>query len=109
MTVKELCELEPFTPLALPSPDRMIRGAYVGDLLSWVMGRARADEAWITIMTNVNVLAVATLTDVSCIILSENIIPDDDLIRTAKEKEINLVSCKEPSFETAALLAKLGV
>ena len=109
MTVKDLCELDAFNPIMLPSPEREIKGAYIGDLLSWVMGRARADEAWITIMTNINVLAVATLTDVSCIILSEGVMPDEQLISTAKEKEINLISCNMPSYEAAKALVNLGV
>lgn len=109
MTVKELCELDGFTSLALPEPERKIGGAYVGDLLSWVMGRAKADDAWITIMSNVNIIAVATLTDVSCIILSEGVTPDEDIISIAHSKGVNLLSCVDPSYEAAARLHELEV
>ena len=64
MTVKELAEKYSFEALTLPQPDRIVSGGYTGDLLSWVMGRAESDNAWITIMTNVNIVAVAVgLTD----------------------------------------------
>ena len=29
---------------------REVKGCYCGDLLSWVMGRAKADDAWLTVM-----------------------------------------------------------
>ena len=49
MTVDGLLELG-FTAAALPDGKRQLEGVYIGDLLSWVMGRASADYAWITIM-----------------------------------------------------------
>ena len=44
MTVKQLIDVCGFTAAALPDPDREVSGVYIGDLLSWVMGRAGADE-----------------------------------------------------------------
>ena len=71
MTVTELSKVTGLTAITLPDPEREVKGAYVGDLLSWVMGRADEGNAWITIMSNSNVAAVATLADVSCVILAE--------------------------------------
>jgi hypothetical protein len=76
MTVKELSEREEFKILALPEPDRDIEGVYIGDLLSWVMGRAKANCAWITIMSNINIIAVASLANVACILLAEGLTLD---------------------------------
>lgn len=104
MTVNELCEKCSFKPVCLPSPDREIKGAYIGDLLSWVMGRAFQDNAWITIMSNINVIAVASLSDVSCVILAEDVNLDDEIIKTAQAKDINVISSPLPAYETALLL-----
>ena len=104
MTVKTLSELCGFSAAALPSPEREIDGCYVGDLLSWVMGRANANNAWITIMSNQNVIAVASLADVSCVILAEGVTPGDELIALAKEKEINLLLSGLPAYESAIRL-----
>ena len=109
MKVKELCELEDFTALSLPSPEREIDGVYIGDLLSWVMGRAACDNAWITIMSNINILAVASLSDVSCIILSEGVNPDSDVLSTAKDKGINVITTQLSSYEASIQLHKLGI
>ena len=84
MTVKALAEALALRPLASPEDDREIVGAYVGDLLSWVMGRAKADDAWITIMSNVNIVAVASLADVACIILAEGVQLDRAVTETAQ-------------------------
>ncbi len=104
MTVKELCDKCGFKPLCLPSPDRNIIGAYTGDLLSWVMGRAFQNNAWITIMTNINVVAVASLSDVSCVIIAEDAVPDEAVIKTAESKGVNLISSSLPSYETGLKL-----
>ncbi|MDO4537778.1 MAG: DRTGG domain-containing protein [Coriobacteriales bacterium] len=96
-----------FEALSLPDGDREIDGVYIGDLLSWVMGRAQMDNAWITIMNNVNVIAVATLADTSCVILAEGVELPEELVETAREKDINVLRCELPIYETALRLAEL--
>ena len=104
MTVSELSAICDFSPLALPSPEREIKGCYIGDLLSWVMGRSCADDAWITIMSNENVVAVASLADISCVILADGVVPDEKIISLAKDKEVNILSSQIPAYETAKKL-----
>ena len=105
MKVNELIEKFNLQSVCLPEPSREIKGAYIGDLLSWVMGRAKADDAWITIMSNRNILAVASLSDVSCIILAEGVTLEEDIIETAREKGINILRGEETAFSIAAKLA----
>ncbi len=106
MKVSELQE-HGFTALTLPDGDREIVGAYMGDLLSWVMGRARADAAWITIMSNQNVAAVAVLADVSCVILTEGVTLDENVKGLAEAKGINVLTTALPSYEAAVRLSEL--
>lgn len=101
MTVSELCQALKLEALALPTPERKIDGVYIGDLLSWVMGRANEGNVWITIMSNVNVIAVATLSDVACVVFAEGVKPDTDLVALANEKGVNLLSSSLPAYETA--------
>lgn len=105
MTVEQLSQNADFKILSMPHPEREINGGYVGDLLSWVMGRAESDNAWITIMSNINVIAVASLSDVSCVILTEGVTLEADVLETAKQKEINVLSTRLTSFETVAALS----
>lgn len=101
MTVQEFATACQFNILCCPDPDREINGAYIGDLLSWVMGRAQADNVWITIMSNINVIAVASLSDVSCVVLAEDVTLEDDVLNTAKTKGINILSTPLAAFEIA--------
>ncbi len=101
MTVKELCGKCGFSAVTLPQEDREIKGCYIGDLLSWVMGRAKEDNVWITIMSNINIVAVASLADVSCVVLAEGVTLEDDVRKTAEAKGVNILSSPLPSYETA--------
>ncbi|MBE6804912.1 MAG: hypothetical protein E7526_00080 [Ruminococcaceae bacterium] len=107
MTVSELSKNNSLTALCMPDGDRVIKGAYIGDLLSWVMGRAKADNAWITIMSNSNTVAVASLADVSCVILAEGVTLEDSVIETAKQNNINILSTNLTAYEAAVMLSKL--
>ena len=93
-----------FTAVAIPDGGREISNVYIGDLLSWVMGRAKADGAWITIMSNINIVAVASLADVACIILAEGVTLDSTVAQTAEMKGVNVLTSDLPAYETAMLL-----
>ena len=103
MKVSELASIEGFGTIALPDGEREISGVYIGDLLSWVMGRAKADDAWITIMSNINIVAVASLADVACIILAEGVQLDVAVTETARSKGVNILSCPMPAYEAAKM------
>ena len=107
MTVREACEKCELHAVAMPDGDREIEGAYIGDLLSWVMGRAESGDAWITIMSNSNIVAVASLADTACIILSEGVTLEGDVVELAESKGVNVLSSDCPSYETAVRLSKL--
>lgn len=81
--------------------DRPVTGVFCCDLLSVAMGRAPADSSWVTVMGNVNTIAVATLADVSCMILAEGTELDDMGRKRAKEQGVTVLSTEEPVFEAA--------
>ena len=104
MTVKDFIEKQNLKVLVEGELDREIDTCYIGDLLSWVMGRAKADNAWITIMSNINIVAVASLADVACIILAEGVELDSAVKETANAKGVNILTADMPAYETAMLL-----
>ena len=95
------------TEITMPDGEREIDGVYIGDLLSWVMGRASQDNAWITIMSNINVIAVATLADTSCVILAEDVDLPEDIKAEAEIKDVNVLKSPLPIYETAVKLKEL--
>ena len=80
---------------------REARGCYCGDLLSWVMSRANADDVWLTVMGNVNSIGVAVLADVACIILTENAAFVDDAMKRASENNVIVLQTEMNTYETA--------
>ena len=92
-------------------PEREITKPFCCDLLSIAMGKAPAGCAWVTVMGNMNTLAVASLSDVSCIILAEGITFSDEDLACAKkegiaakkavEQGITVLSTELPIFEAA--------
>jgi serine kinase of HPr protein (carbohydrate metabolism regulator) len=53
------------------------------------------------------VLAVASLAELSCIILAEGVTLDEETVSVAKEKEINILSSSLSTYETAKKLFPL--
>ena len=107
MTVKELAEKLALRTLVKDDFDREVEDCYVGDLLSWVMGRAPADSAWLTVMGNINSIAVATLADVSCIILVENAALDDAARQKAEIHGVTILQTEENSYSLAVKISGL--
>ena len=105
MTIKELAgrlSLKNHTPdLDLEIP---VTGGYAGDMLSWVMGQAKSGSVWITIMSNHNVAAVALMADVACVVLTENVEPDESLLAQAKARGLPLFTSPLTTFEFSCRL-----
>jgi len=107
MNIKEAVEKLNLKVLVEGDMEREITDGYVGDLLSWVMGRAPEDSAWLTVMGNINSIAVATLADVSCIILVENATLDDEAKEKALAHDVTILSSEENAYQLAVKLSKL--
>lgn len=84
--------------------DREMKAPYCCDLLSIAMGRMPANSAWVTVMGNMNTLAVAALADAACIILAEGSKLDEAALQKAKEQGITVFATELPIFEAALLI-----
>jgi len=105
MQVNQIAQLEGFT-LVVEGDDREIEGIFTGDLLSWAMGRAKAGDAWCTVMGNVNTVAVATLADCACIILCHDAVLDDNARQRAEQQGVAIYTTELPEFEASVAVAK---
>ena len=106
MTVFEIRDALGLEPLH-EAEDRPVTGGYAGDLLSWVMGRAESGDCWITIMSNRNVPAVCTLTDVAMVIFAEDVTPDDAALEAAVRNDLNFYRSPLSVFTLSAKVAAL--
>ena len=107
MIVKELVEKLNLKVLVEGDQDREITGGYCGDLLSWVMGRAKAGDCWFTVMGNINAIGVCVLADCSCIVLCENATLDDNAKMRAEMQGVTILSSEENSYTLATKLGNL--
>ncbi len=79
--------------------DEEITGIYVCDLLSWVMSHANKGDAWITVQTHLNTIAVAVLLEIPCIIVPEGIKVEEATIKKAIEEDITILGSKMSAYE----------
>ncbi|MDO4747864.1 MAG: DRTGG domain-containing protein [Eubacteriales bacterium] len=107
MNVKEAIEKLNLKVLVEDDFQREITDCYIGDLLSWVMGRAPENSIWLTVMGNINSIAVATLADVSTIVLVENASLDDDAKAKAEAHGVNILSTEENAYHLATKIYEL--
>lgn len=107
MTVRTLTDVLGLDILVEGDPDRQVTGGYCGDLLSWVMGRAEPDSAWVTVMGNVNAVAVAVLADVACILLAEDAPLDAPAREKAEGQGVTILQSGDTIYRLAAKLSRL--
>ncbi|MFH1086275.1 MAG: serine kinase [Chloroflexota bacterium] len=89
--------------------DRQVTGGYASDLLSCVMARASQGNAWVTLQAHPNVLAVAELLELACVIISEGTQPDPETLAKAGDRGIALLLAQESTFTIAGKLYELGI
>ncbi len=107
MTVKKFAEILNLKILTEGDLDKEITGCYSGDLLSWVMSRAKDGDIWLTVMGNVNAVAVAVLSDCACIVLTENSPLDDAAKEKALQQGITFLSSEKNAYELSVAISKL--
>lgn len=89
--------------------DIEVSGIYCGDLLSWVMSHASRGSAWITVHTHLNIVAVASLTELSCIIIPENIEVDETTISKAISENVIIISSELSTYQICCIAHECGI
>lgn len=86
-----------------------VTSMFVGDLLSHVLGNANDGDILITVMSNINTLAVASLINLSAIIFPDNINVSEELIQKAEEEGIPMFSTTLSAKDTVIHLFNHGI
>ncbi|MEI6275372.1 MAG: DRTGG domain-containing protein [Prolixibacteraceae bacterium] len=84
--------------------NREITGGYVSDLLSDVMGNANEGEVWVTLQTHRNVVAIASLKELACVLLVSSLEPEQITIDHSNEEGMPVLGTTMSTFEIAGLL-----
>lgn len=107
MKVKDLIDSQLFELVNKGDyPQTEITTPFCCDLLSIAMGKAPEGCAWVTVMANLNTLAVASLTDTACIILAQGVHFDEATQSKAAAEGITVFTTDMPVFDAALALWK---
>ena len=110
MKVKELVDALNLKVLSGESGlDRDIEGCYVSDLLSDVMGNAEMGNIWVTLQVHKNVMAIASLKELACVILVKGQTAADETLEQSNEEGIPFLSTPMETYETAGKIYELGI
>jgi len=106
MQIVQELNLEVLTGSALTRP---VSAGYASDLLSAVMARVGPDFIWVTLQSHVNVVAVASMTGLAAVVITEGNKPDAEALERARQEGIVLLSSPETTYSVVSALAALGV
>lgn len=88
---------------------REITNGYASDLLSDVIANAKEGDVWITLQTHPNIVAVATMKNLSGIIVVNSRVPEKDTIEKAEQENIPVMVSSLPTFDLVGELHELGI
>jgi ACT domain-containing protein len=87
--------------------DTELTGAYTSDLLSDVMAHAKDGGALITIQAHKNTVAVATLVNISVVVICNSRPLTDDMLEAAKDEGVAVIRTKENQFTVSGKIYNL--
>lgn len=108
MKANELARALGWTPVC-GDGETQVAGCYCGDLLSWVMAKAPAGSVWMTVMGNINCVAVASLRDLACVVITEGAPLDAAALERARQQGVTIYTTAGSTYDCAAAASRLIV
>ena len=106
MTVSELVKQMDLKVFNMVDENEVIYNFCASDLLSYVIDKAKYKCCWLTIMSNVNITAVAKVAEISAVVLCDGVKPHPSLVKKAKEQSVTLLGCGLPVFQASAKISQ---
>lgn len=108
--VSEVAARLGLTPMGGVQPsDRPVTGALVSDLLSYVMAQGKPGHIWITVQGHANIVAVATLSGLSAVIIADGFQPENEAEDRAEEEDFPLFTSPMSPYALAGKLYEMGI
>lgn len=104
MKASELAQKLGWRP-ACGDGENEVTGCYCGDLLSWVMAKAPAGSVWLTVMGNVNCVAVASLRDLACVVITEGAPLDEAALVRAAQQGVTIYTTDRSTYDCAVAVS----
>ena len=107
MLVSELTDALSLEILCQGDLSKKIDGCYCSDLLSHCMSNIELGNLWVTVQVNINIVAIAVLTELSAIIIAQNMSVEKSVLKKAEEEGITILSSAMTSYELCKAIGKL--
>ena len=108
MTLREMATALELTIVSdTAALDEPLAGGYVSDLLSHVMGQAKAGQVWVTMQAHQNIVAVASLVGLGAVIVTSGVMPEELTVKKAIDQEVALCMTNLSTYEVAGRLYQL--
>lgn len=82
---------------------------YTCDLLSWVLAHGKQGMAWMTVQTHVNVIAVAVLMEMACVILPEGVELEETSLKKAQQEGMAVLATDKTGYELSGIMVNAGI
>jgi len=89
--------------------ERDVTGGYVSDMLSDVLAHAENGNVWVTLQTHLNIIPVASMKEISAIIIVNGRHPDEGTLNKAIEEKIPVLGTDMKAFQLVGKLFQLGI
>ena len=89
--------------------DKEVRCGYTCDLLSWVMAHGAEGMAWVTVQIHMNVIAVAALAEMACVVLPENIEMPAEILKKAADEGLRVLKSPLTAYTICGRMMEKGV
>ncbi len=110
MTLKKIIEeLELETVYGGTGLDADVSRGYASDLLSDVIANTQKGDIWVTMQIHPNIAAVASMKELSGIVIINGRRPQTETLEKAEEENIPVMVSRLPAFELIGRLYKLGI
>ena len=87
--------------------DVQVSDCYIGDMLSVVMSNAPECAVWLTVQTNINIIAVSVMADIACVVVVEGMEPDMNTVLKAEEQDVNILKTDKSAYSLAKEISDL--
>ena len=89
--------------------DRKVTGGYASDLLSDVLAHAEKNNIWVTLQIHLNIIPVASMKEISAIIIVNGRGPDKETLKKAEDEKIPVLGTEMRAFQVVGKLYQLGI
>lgn len=109
MNIVALCKAIEGRFLWQGDESKQIESGYVSDLLSLVMANGKKSMAWVTVQNHMNVIAVAALLEMACVILVEGIDLEENILSKAREENIPVITTPLSAYEVCVIMGNASI